>query len=137
MSASNVKQMFCVRLLTSDNQNQCRNKMAAYAVDYFRLNYCPLRTKTHEIKRATIVTTYSYLLTNLVSNFHVKFHQNQLKLSFYQHDLLRINLNDAAWSHGQSAFFRGKQLDQTTAYSFSPGISANSSEIFGFRIFAE
>ena len=85
----NRKQMFCVQLLTSDNQNQCRNKMAAYEVDYFRLTYRTLRTETHEINCVTIVATYSYLLTNFVSNFHVKFHQNQLKLSSNRRDLLK------------------------------------------------
>ena len=101
--------------------------MAAYEVHYSRLNYRTFRSKIHKIKSIIIVATYSYLLTNLVANFHLKFHQNQLKLSFHQHDLLKLErCGVVTWL---VCFFRGKQLDQTTAYShwYSSVSSANSS----------
>lgn len=72
--------MFPKSLLIRKLLYQCRNKMAAYEVDYLRLNCRTLRTKIRGIKCVTIVATYSYLLTNLVSNFHAKFHQNQLNI---------------------------------------------------------
>ena len=52
--------------------------MAANLVRYFRLNCATLRTQIHEIKCVTFAATYSYLLTNLVANFHDKFHQTSL-----------------------------------------------------------
>lgn len=132
MYASNAKQMICVQLLKADNY-QCRNKMAAYEVHYLTLKCPTLRTKKHEIKRVTVVATHSYLLTNLVANFHVKFHQNQLKAPDSQTQFEQCGV--VTWL--VCIFSRQTAESNHRVFIYCSVNSANLSEIFVFRTFAE
>lgn len=101
-------------------------------VHYSTLKLHTTATNKYDMECTAIEATYPYLLTNLVAYFHVKFHCKQLKCSSYFSSFYcRLRRG-----HMATLYFRGKQLDKTTAYSiiYPSENSVNSSEIVGFRI---